>query len=202
MSTTHKSDWKHDDQHFEAEWWGNCVNTYGEETKQLTYAHRMSIEILNTDGHWPVYDLGGKSVIDIGGGPTSILLKAVNVTNPTVVDPCPYPAWIATRYKVAGIKYLLKTGEDFQPRAKYDECWIYNVLQHVQDPELIINNAKKYAKTLRIFEWIDLPAHPGHPHELKAKYLDKWLGGKGQVEDMNENGCTGRAYYGVFEFTS
>lgn len=162
----------------------------------------MGLQSSNLDGHWPVYDLRGISVVDLGGGPTSILLKSINAKNPTVVDPCPYPAWISTRYKVAGIKYVTKSGEEFQPKTKFDECWIYNVLQHVQDPQLIINNAKKYAKTIRIFEWVDLPAHPGHPHELKADKLDKWLGEKGHVEEMNENGCTGRAYYGVFTVTS
>lgn len=186
------------DQQFEAAWWGTCVNTFGEETKQISYAHRMGIAMAPLDGHWPVYDLQGKSVLDMGGGPASMLLKAVNVINPTVVDPCPYPQWVGARYEVAGIQHINEPGEAFSTTYSYDECWIYNVLQHVQDPEQIVRVAKQCSKTIRLFEWIDLPPHVGHPHELKAAKLDAWLGGTGRVENMNENGCNGWAYYGAF----
>lgn len=32
---------------------------------------------------------------------------------------------------------------------------------------------------LRIFEWLDIPAHDGHPQELKKDLLDKWIGQPG-----------------------
>jgi len=28
-------------QRWEKDWWGNCTNTFGEETKQLLYANRI-----------------------------------------------------------------------------------------------------------------------------------------------------------------
>lgn len=196
MRTEHGWD---DHQNFEAGWWGNCVNTFGEETKQLTYAQRMGLRRINTDGHWPVYDLRGQSVLDLGGGPVSMLLKCVNLGRAVVVDPCAYPQWIGDRYAVAGIEYDRSPAEDFAvPEERIDECWIYNVLQHVQDPEKIVANAMASAKLVRIFEWIDLPPHLGHPHELKAFSLSRWLGAYGNVEHMNENGCVGRAFYGAF----
>ncbi len=34
-----------DDQQWESEWWGDCVNTFAEETKQLTYAKKMGLEM-------------------------------------------------------------------------------------------------------------------------------------------------------------
>lgn len=190
-------------QSFEAGWWGNCVNTFGEETKQLTYAQRMDLVSVNTDGHWPVYDMKGKSVLDLGGGPASILLKCVNLGTAKVVDPCEYPTWIVHRYHTAQIAYERAPAEELvvPPDEAFDECWIYNVLQHVQDPEKIISNALLSAKLVRVFEWIDLPPHIGHPHELKAQSLTQWLGGYGTVEQMNENGCVGRAFYGVFHGT-
>lgn len=188
-----------DHQDFEAGWWGNCVNTFGEETKQLTYAQRMGLVHVNQDGHWPVYDMQGKSVLDLGGGPASMLLKCVNLGRATVVDPCAYPEWIDQRYTVAGVEYQRGAAEDYILDEVYDECWIYNVLQHVQDPQKIIANARNAGMVVRIFEWIDLPPHIGHPHELKADSLSEWLGGYGTVEQMNENGCVGRAFYGTFE---
>jgi 2-polyprenyl-3-methyl-5-hydroxy-6-metoxy-1,4-benzoquinol methylase len=190
-------------QSFERSWWGDCSKTYGEETKQLTYANRMGMVSTEQDGRWPIYDLRGKSILDLGGGPSSMLLKTVNGNRLTVVDPCKYPEWVFMRYDDCGIEYGRCYAEDFDTTARYDEAWIYNVLQHVRDPERIIKNAFRLAKVIRIFEWIDIPPHLGHPHELSEIDLDIWLKGKGKTEIMTgENSCVGRAYYGVFSCAS
>lgn len=190
------------DQEWERDWWGNCANTYAEETKQLTYAHRMGLVNSPRDGMWPVYDLQGKSVLDIGGGPTSMLLRCVNAGTCVVADPCSYPLWTRQRYADARIVVWECAGEELHHHSiggQFDEVWIYNVLQHTQDPERIIRHAQRAAPVIRIFEWIDIPPHPGHPQELKAEKLDSWLGGAGKVERMSENGCVGTAYYGRFD---
>lgn len=219
-----------DDQKFEKDWWGDCSNTFTEETKQLTYGYKMGLQCYSNNGKWPCYNLDGKSVLDIGGGPVSILLKCENRGPCRVVDPCRYPTWIRLRYMESGIEYLTAKGEDvyshvegneihnkilsggkpvngtwkngkFQSKSRksgWDEVWIYNVLQHTEDPELIIQNAKNVAPVIRIFEWIDIPAHEGHPQELKEENLNEWLDGKGTTEWLDENGCHGRSYYGVF----
>jgi hypothetical protein len=81
----------------------------------------------------------------------------------------------------------------------WDEVWIYNVLQHTVDPRLIIENAKRAAPVLRLFEWIDLPPHDGHPHMLTAPALRDWIGTEsGAVTELAESGCFGRAFSGVF----
>lgn len=195
-------------QQFESSWWGNCVNTFAEETKQITYAHRMGLHNISDGAHWPYYNLEGKSVLDIGGGPTSILLKCHSGGRRTVVDPCSYPAWVRTRYDVAGIEYIVEAGEHLHhlrsiaEGARFDEAWIYNVLQHTDDPALIIGHARTYARKVRIFEWIDIPPHPGHPQELTKDLLEQWLNGSGTVEDFRgrgENGCDQIAFYGAFD---
>lgn len=221
--------WK-DHQEFEAKWHGICCNTFGEEVKQLSYAARMGLINDPHEGHWPSYDAGGKSVLDIGGGPSSMLLKTRNVKRPTVVDPCVYPDWIYDRYALAGIRSVIIDAERFDsarnPSDRYDECWIYNVLQHTQDPQKIIENARGLADTIRIFEWIDMEPEIGHPHKLTENDLNSWLSGSdrrsigvtgavdvfnfgdsvssntvGKTEMMTgENGCHGRAYFGVFTF--
>jgi 2-polyprenyl-3-methyl-5-hydroxy-6-metoxy-1,4-benzoquinol methylase len=194
----------HVEQEWERQWWGTCVNTFAEETKQITYAHRMGLQNVSDGAHWPYYDLEGKSVLDIGGGPVSMLLKTHNASYRKVVDPCRYPAWVYARYEIAGINWDIAPGENFDLSHTYDEVWIYNVLQHTDDPELIIANAREVAQTIRIFEWIDIPAHPGHPQMLTKVKLDEWLQGDGTVEDFrgnHENGCNQVAYYGVFRTT-
>ena len=185
------------EQEYEREWWGSCANTYGEETKQISYANRMNLLPRETSGYWPVYDGYNKTIIDIGGGPTSMLLKHQNLKQGIVVDPCDYPTWVAERYLEANIVYLKFTGET-DLKLKADEVWIYNCLQHTIDPEQIIKNAKSYAPVIRLFEWVGTGVVEGHPHDLKASDLNEWLEGKGKVEPINENGCYGICYYGVF----
>jgi hypothetical protein len=184
-----------DAQEFEARWWGNCANTYGEETKQHAYAAVLGLDLRDRGGPGPTINLSGASILDLGGGPTSLLLKTENRGQvSTVVDPLPVPDWVKARYEAEGIAYLQRAAEGFSDGVRYDEVWIYNVLQHVYDPVEVLKTAARHADYIRIFEWVDVPAHEGHPHELKAAQLDKWLGASGNVLGMNHHGASGKAY--------
>ena len=107
-----------------------------------------------------------------------MLLKCQGLAGGLVVDPIEYPQWTKDRYSSMNIDVLVDIGENIG-NAAYDEVWIYNCMQHAVDPEKIISNAKRVAPILRIFEWIDIPAHDGHPHELTEESLNEWIGGKG-----------------------
>jgi len=178
---------------YEREFWGDCCNTFGEDIKHFTYAKYLGLKRLAD------YSLScpAPKILDIGGGPSSILLKTVGLKAGTVVDPIAYPEWTVSRYKSKNIDYIQLPGEEFLSPG-YDEAWIYNCLQHAIDPAKIISNALRSAKLLRIFEWIDIPAHEGHPHELTELVMNRWTGGRGRVVNLNERFCRGRAYYGVF----
>ncbi len=184
-------------QQFEQDWWGDCTQTFGEEAKQLTYAHRMGLQRLEVDGRWPVYNLDGRSVLDIGGGPASILLKCINGWG-IVVDPCPFPDWVHARYQRAGIEYEVQQAETYDAPNRMTEAWIYNVLQHVVDPEKVIRMARRNAHIIRVFEWIEKETNVGHPHSLHAHDLNVWLHGTGEIGVIDENSCYGLAYWGVF----
>lgn len=196
-------------QEFERTYWGDCSNTYDEETKQLVYANRMGLEaVRGPRGQFPAYDLGGRRVADIGGGPVSLLLKCYRGGRSMVVDPCAYPQWTLDRYFAAGIVVARVPGEDFHiefPDGAYpeqrgfDEAWIYNVLQHTADPQAVIAAARRSARLLRIFEWVGTYITPGHPSSLLPSLLNEWVGGEGTVEELHgEYGCSGTAWYGVF----
>jgi hypothetical protein len=181
----------------EADWWGMCGNTFHEEQKQLVYAKRLGLVADWTVGHPPAFNLDRRCVVDIGGGPVSLLLKAQDKGNSVVIDPCPYPHWVGERYRACGIRLMRMRGEDRWP-GRYDEAWVYNVLQHVDDPEQVIANARARAKVVRLFEWVNVPAYPGHPQTLTASELARWLGGDGFVTHIDESGAVGEAFYGVF----
>jgi len=189
---------------WEQDWWGACNNTFREEERQIkVYAPRMGIQRTSDNKTPYIFDLEGKSVLDIGGGPTSMLLKAVNSGKRVVVDPCDFPEWVAQRYKTAGIEYYKLKGEDViddgRTPTSIDEVWIYNVLQHTDNPSKIVDSAKLLAKIIRIFEWIDTPPTDGHPHTLTEKGLNEWLGGEGKVEVIpRTEPAWGKCYYGIF----
>ena len=191
-------EWK-EAQKWEAAWWGGCLNSLLEEEKQLVYARKMGLTFFH-DGKSPYnINLEGKSVLDIGGGPCSLLLKCVNRGGCLVVDPCKYPQWVLGRYEEAEISFRSFPAEEFlYPPGVFGEAWIYNCLQHVKDPAKIIANAKRAAKIIRIFEWIDIEVTNGHIHKLSETQLNEWLGGMGKVEELHEGGCNGRCYYGIF----
>jgi hypothetical protein len=145
-----------------------------------------------------------RNILDIGGGPCSLLLKTFNYRYATVVDPCDYPAWVQARYQQCNINYFQHQAETFDLRdIKYDEVWMYNVLQHVEDPEKIMLTAKKAANRIRLFEWIDSPIEPGHPNTFDYNWFSKYLWNiSASVETFNGNppGLHGKAIYGEFMF--
>lgn len=186
---------------WEKEWWDDCANTYNEEIKQLQYATLMGLdefkETIPRIGQGFQFNLRGKSILDIGGGPISLLLKCVNFSRAVVVDPCSFPDWILERYKAHGIEFVNKRAEDIDFQ-DFDEVWIYNVLQHVVDPDEVLKRAKKAGKVVRIFEWINTPINEGHLHNLTSIWLNKYFEGKEQKLN-GENGCYGTAYVAVCE---
>jgi len=194
------SDWEIA-QEWERGWWGICANTYGEEEKQLLYAEKMGLRRFH-DGRSPYnFDLGGQRILDMGGGPVSLLLKCVNVEG-VVVDPilARVPNWVKLRYQEAGVGFVDAPAEhQLSWEILFDEVWMYNVLQHVEDPARVVANAKKVGKLIRIFEWINTTTNIGHPHTLTEEVLNNWLGGEGKVEQLTgQAGCFGRCYYGIF----
>lgn len=184
-------------QKWEKQWWGNCANTLGEEMKQLIYADRMGL-MPTPDNNTPYrFEMGGRSILDIGGGPVSLLLKCVNLRG-KVIDPLQFPPWVMQRYELAGIEVQRIKAEDITETG-WDEAWIYNVLTHCDSPKEVIANAKKAAKIIRVFEWIDMPSNEHHPSSLTEEKLNSSLGGEGKVENLTgQNQCFGRSYYGIF----
>lgn len=189
---------------WESDWWGNCGNTFGEKFKQLIYFAKMGLfwEIDVNDGSRLWLKIPENlAICDIGGGPDSALLQTRSLRG-TVVDPCEYPQWTKDRYEACGVQLVKMKGEDIpveDPQWRFDEVWIYNCLQHVEDPEKIINNAKKISRLIRVFEPIKTKIGPGHPHSFTEEWLNEKFGGKGKVEDMAQNGFFGTGYFGAFK---
>ena len=72
-------------------------------------------------------------------------LRCLNARYPTVVDPCDWPPSVKRRYRNYSIHFVRAPGEELDQQhlalTHYDEVWLYNVLQHVQDPARVVANA-------------------------------------------------------------
>jgi SAM-dependent methyltransferase len=159
---------------------------------------------------WGEFNVLGKSILDIGCGPWSMLLRCYNAGRLVGVDPLQYPPSVVRRYRNYGIEFLNLPGEQIPPPEQqacfgyFDEVWIYNVLQHVVDPQKVLQNAIASAAKLRIIEWVNIPPHPGHPHMLTAEALLQWLPGckaervETKLLSDPELLCTVEAFTGVF----
>lgn len=176
-------EWADTHQDFEKDWWGSCVNTFAEELKQVAYARVMGLDPgpWERGFAWPVYELGDRAILDVGGGPVSMLLKSHTTNLKVVVDPCEYPLWVRERYNEHGVNVVRVPAEEFTMDLHFDEAWIYNVLQHTYDPEKIAHTMCQVADVVRVFEWVETPSYLGHPQSLTVPDLSHWFGGDGRV---------------------
>lgn len=166
--------WENAQKH-ESNYWQNCYQmaAFGEVYKQELYAREMQIP-LDATGE---IDLAGKSILDLGCGPWSMMLRCINGGRLVGVDPLDWPNSVRRRYKNYGIEFIQTPAEELLVGGQFDEVWIYNVLQHVQDPAKIVEIAKRSAPITRIFEWVHIPADECHPHVLTPEGLMNWFAG-------------------------
>jgi len=152
----------------------------------------------------PIFDLKGKSIVDIAGGPHSMLLRCKNFSRAYVVDPGDFPEWIHAQYQERGITLISLPAEEFKYPDEIDEVWMYNALTHFYDPECVLRSAVKNSKCLRICEPVGTPTNINHPQTLYAEEIEKTIGQKGNTKNMLEPAPSPRGvyFYGVFNFTN
>ncbi len=175
----------------------------GEQLKQLTYAKYLGLNFEH-DGNSPyVINKDGLNILDIGGGPVSLLLKTI-AKEKVVVDPCNFDQWVRDRYMTNTIRYNKSTAESIKYTEKFDEVWLYNVLQHTEDPELIFKNVYKALKrggTFRFLDWVDTAVNTAHPITLTGEQVAEYLSvftGTPIKTNINENNAIGTIVYGIF----
>lgn len=184
-------------QRYERESWGNDIflNLENVEVrKQNFYAHLMGL----TENIEEVkIDLKNKTVLDVGCGPVSLLLRSFNFKKAIGIEPLDYGDEIKKVFLNHNINLLNIPAEemDFNEN-EFDEIWLYNVLQHVYDPVLILEKIQKFGKTIRLFEWLDIPPHLGHPHMFTEDFFIKNLNLKEteyKITIFNDNELRGKS---------
>lgn len=181
-------------QKWEKNWWMTYTNFHQEEIKKNDFVSKM---MFLHDG------APESSVLDIGCGPFS-LLQRYPVKKGVALDPIHYGEY-EEEYKKKNILRLIKKGEDISIEdGDFDEVWIYNCLQHVENPTKILENAIKISKKVRIFEWTFIKPHVGHLHELTPDLLTNpfnlanWNKMMTTTGYLNHSGLVGTYFMGIF----
>lgn len=143
---------------------------YGNEENYKNSAYIILRDHFNID---PENDLVGKKILESGGGcyPSTYFCKGLKkVVN---VEPLSdkFPENVKSRLNNANVECVSVGFEDYKGRSKFDEVWFFNVLQHVRDPYLQIENAKRIANVIRVFEPIDTAINNEHPHSFNIQFF-------------------------------
>lgn len=171
-------------QAFERSWWGlEWAPNWDEELKkQQTYFRLMGMPepapplTTGLSADRAKRDFGTKSILDVGCGPVSLLQRSVH-GRARGVDPLAVSEETRKRYEAAGVEFLNVRAEDMPVDEVFDEVWMYNCLQHTQDPHAILTKVAQMGREVRIFEWIDLGVCPGHPQVLTEEMFWQHFGG-------------------------
>jgi 2-polyprenyl-3-methyl-5-hydroxy-6-metoxy-1,4-benzoquinol methylase len=188
----------------ELKYWQRPGCLWGEFDKQLCYFRHMK---LWEDFGLPDFelDMKGKSVLDIGCGPASGMLRMTNASRLTGVDPCEYGAAARRRYKAFGIDYHVARAEDMESLnlPVHDLGLIYNVLQHPEDPAAIVRQAIKHCREIRLIEWQFVPQDNEHLWVLTPDLVLNWFAGCKikyiALPRITECQCNATALVGIFE---
>lgn len=158
----------------------------------------------DTYGHYFKYlgiekDLAGKSIVEIGPGRIAGLLFCHNYSKSYIIEPTEYED-IDHLYQSKDLEIIKETTEECE-FPKVDEVWIFNLMQHVQDPDLLIKKCKENSKIIRFFEPTDLPINNEHPFSFSKQDFEDYFGNC--VFDYEPSGIPGfhgaKCVYGVYK---
>jgi len=127
-------------------------------------------------------ELKGKFIIEIGSGDFPALIFCSNYAKSYIIEPIGSVFLHMSRQNQniihinnkAEIVLLKKNLLDF--KKENSEVWLLNVLQHVQEPDKIIELSKEVASIIRFFEPINYPVDKMHIHEFTLAYFKKHFG--------------------------
>jgi hypothetical protein len=129
--------------------------------------------------------------------PSDMLLRTDRHGAPAMgVDPLPVSKNTLQRYKAAGVSFRNEKAESFdETKIEVDEAWIYNCLQHTEDPAKILGKVRTCARRVRIFEWLNTTPMPGHPQTLTeslfAEAFEGWKREHWDVSRLEQPGLYG-----------
>ena len=121
------------------------------------------------------FDAANKKIMEIGPGVFAALLSCQNTQNSFIVEPMDLPENVVNVYKEKNITILKGAVEDLN-LPQVDEVWIFNVMQHILNPDLFVSKLKKIAKKILFFEPIGTPVDGLHIYSYTLQDFQKYFG--------------------------
>lgn len=142
-------------------------------------------------------DQTGKTIIEIGCADVPALYYCKGFARGIVVEPMPSDILIELARCTDPFLQIVTLPAEHFDFPECDEIWLFNVLQHVIDPDVIINKAKAAAKVIRFFEPINDHIDVCHLHSFTLDYFKGHFGDcvihyedhKGRVQGFHEHEC-------------
>lgn len=119
------------------------------------------------------FDQNGKRILEVGPADFPALAYCHNYRG-VIVEPMPSPH-LSDICREREIEVLTNPVEEID-LPQVDEAWIFNVLQHVIDPDLLVEKCKEAASVVRYFEPVDYPTCEYHPHTFSEADFIRWFG--------------------------
>lgn len=132
-------------------------------------AYEYYFKYLNIDK-----DLNGKSIIEIGPAKFASLLYCTNYEKSYIVEPSIYDD-VKGYYENKNLVFIHDLYESCDSPT-VDEIWLFNLMQHVKNPDALIEKAKAHSKIIRFFEPIDLPTNLEHPFSFSEDDYKQYFG--------------------------
>lgn len=149
----------------------------------------------------PADNLMGISVIEIGCGHFPGVTFCRNAGTILLIDPLNSHFMVSScskNYPAAAIRQEpAETAQFFHA----DEIWIFNVLSHVINPSAIIEKCKRYARTIRFFEPINIRRDESNINSLSIDFFRSHFGDCVKHYPHNKNAVAFHQHecaYGVY----
>lgn len=131
-------------------------------------------------------NLEGLHIVEIGPADNPALAICSNYEKSIVVEPMP-SAKLEEFLKSRGSLILLINSplehiDDLSiDNMRFDmpytkEVWLFNVMQHIIDPDVFVQKCKLLADRIRFFEPINYPTDVHHPHTYTIEDFNNWFG--------------------------
>lgn len=114
-----------------------------------------------------------KTIIEVGPALYPCLVN-VKTQKSIVIEPLFdfFPPHIKSLYSINNIACITQPLEEIEDNLfNCDEIWVFNIMQHIIDPDLFIDKCIMLSKIIRIFEPIDCPTNNSHPHTYSIDYF-------------------------------
>lgn len=147
------------------------------------------------------FEQGGKVIAEVGSGPYPAVGFCSDLFG-LIFE----PLWFARLEELSSVETKERTIRWYRHPVEQeyvdwgaDEVWIFNVLQHVIDPELFVSKCKQIAPVIRFFEPIDFGTSDCHPHTFTIDDFIRWFGHAERYKGGSDEGFhTADCAYGTW----